>query len=81
MEIFYDYMSKLKLDRDDYETSIWVKFNRELVIYYDYRGEKLFINDNFYEMLKSSFPFIEIYDLVSWFEKTYNVNVTHLNGY
>jgi predicted choloylglycine hydrolase len=75
MEIFYDYMSKLKLDRDDHETSIWVTLNKDLVLFYDFRGEILHISNDFYQMLKSAFPFIDKYDLVVWFEKSYNVNV------
>ena len=75
MEIFYDYMSKLKLGIDDRETSVWVTLNKDLVLYYDFRREMLHINNNFYQMLKSAFPFIEKNDLVVWFEKSYNVNV------
>ena len=75
MEIFYDYMSKLKLDRDDQETSIWVTLNKDLVLFYDFKREMIHINNNFYQMLKSAFPFINKYDLVVWFEKSYNVKV------
>ena len=75
MEIFYSYMSKLKLDMDDHETSIWVKLNKDLVLYYDLKGKELHIHNDFYQMLKSAFPFIDKYDLVVWFEKSYNVNV------
>ena len=81
MEIFNNYMSKLNFGHDDQETSIWVTLNKDLVLYYDFKGEILHIHKPFYEMLKSAFPFIENYDLVSWFEKTYNVDVVHLNGY
>ena len=75
MEIFYDYMSKLKLGIDDQETSLWVTLNKDLVLYYDFRREILHISSDFYNMLKSAFPFIDKYDLVVWFEKNYNVNV------
>ncbi len=75
MEIFYDYMRKLNLNRDNQESSIWVTFDKQLVFYYDLKGKKLHIHSDFYNMLKSAFPFIDKYDLVVWFEKNYNVNV------
>ncbi len=75
MEIFHDYMNNLKFGNDHQETSIWVTFNGQLVFYYDLKGKKLHISNDFYQMLKSAFPFIEKNDLVVWFEKSYNVNV------
>jgi hypothetical protein len=38
--------------------------------------EKLHIHNDFYQMLKSAFPFINKNDLVVWFEKSYDVDVT-----
>ena len=75
MEIFYDYMSKLNFGHDYQETSIWVTFNKQLVFYYDLKGERLHIHNDFYKMLKSAFPFINKNDLVVWFEKSYDVDV------
>ena len=75
MEIFNLYMEKLKFGTDHQEKSIWVTFDKQLVFYYDLKGKKLHIHNDFYKMLKSAFPFINKYDLVVWFEKSYNVNV------
>ena len=75
MEIFHDYMNNLKFGNDHQETSIWVTFNGQLVFYYDLKGKKLHISNDFYQMLKSAFPFIEKNDLVVWFEKSYYVTV------
>ena len=76
MEIFHDYMSKIKFNNEISKTSIWVTFNKELVFYHDLKGKKLHINNDFYQMLKSAFPFINKNDLVVWFEKSYDVDVT-----
>ena len=75
MEIFYDYMNNLKFGHDHQETSIWVTFNKQLVFYYNFKDEKLHIHNDFYQMLKSAFPFINKNDLVVWFEKSYDVDV------
>ena len=75
MEIFNNYMSKLNFGHDYQEKSIWVTFNKQLVFYYDLKVKKLHIHNDFYQMLKSAFPFINKYDLVVWFEKSYNVKV------
>jgi len=71
-------MSNLKFGNDHQETSIWVTFNKQLVFLYDFKGEKLHIHNDFYQMLKSAFPFITNYDLITWFEKSYDVDVVGL---
>jgi hypothetical protein len=69
-------MNNLKFGHDHQETSIWVTLNKDLVLYYDFKDEKLHIHNDFYQMLKSAFPFINKNDLVVWFEKSYDVDVT-----
>ena len=75
MEIFHDYMSKLKFNNEIAETSIFVTFSKQLVLFYDFISGRLHIHSDFYQMLKSAFPFINKNDLVVWFEKIYDVPV------